>query len=40
MKYITIAIVATVNKTTVSIRKIVFVLNYEVILENSAFPEN
>ena len=40
MKYITVAIVATVNKNTVSMRKIVFALKCKVILVNSAFPEN
>ena len=40
MKYITIAIVATANKNTVSMGKIVFASKYKVILENSAFPEN
>ena len=32
--------VATVNKDTVSMGKIVFALKYKVILANSAFPEN
>ena len=40
MKYIAITIVATVNKNTVSIGKIVFALKYKVILANSMFPEN
>ena len=40
MKYITVAIVATANRNTVSMGKIVFALTYKVILENSAFPEN
>ena len=40
MKYITVAIVATVNKNTVSMRKIAFALKCKVILANSAFPEN
>ena len=40
MKFITIAIVATVNKNTVYMGKIVFALKYKVILANSVFPEN
>ena len=40
MKYITVAIVATINKNTVSMQKIVFALKCKVILANSAFPEN
>ena len=40
MKYIAAAFVATVDKNTVSMGKIVFALKYKAILANSAFPEN
>ena len=40
MKYIAVAFVATVNKNTVSMGKIVVALKYKVILAHSAFPEN
>ena len=40
MKYIAVAFVATVNKNTVSMVKIVFALKYKVIIANSGFPEN
>ena len=40
MKYIAVALVATVNKNTVSMGKTVFALKYKVILANIAFPEN
>ena len=40
MKHIAVAFVATVNKNTVSMGKIVFALKYKVIIANSGFPEN
>ena len=40
MKYIAVAFLATVNKNTAYMGKIVFALNYKVILADSAFPEN
>ena len=40
MKYIAVAFVATVNKNTVSMGKIVLSLKYKVILANSTFREN
>ena len=40
VKYIAVAFVATVNKNTVSMGKIVVALKYKVILAHSTFPEN
>ena len=40
MKHIAVTFVATVNKNTVSMGKIVFALKYKVIIANSGFPEN
>ena len=40
MKYIAVAFLGTLNKNTVYMGKIVFDLNYKVILADSAFPEN